>query len=91
MIIDDKLDSDSIGYLVNLLRMLREEYNYYKKLQTTQRKEKFDGDPRFFKDWEKERSSLIWDTRRELNYQETQIKKVKKRIKRLNREQNGKE
>jgi len=89
MIIDDKLTSDSIGYLVNLLRMLKEGYNYYKRLQTNLRKEQFDGDPRFYEDWDKERSSLIWDTRRELNYRETQIKEVKKRIKRLNREQNG--
>ena len=89
MIIDDKIISDSIEYLVDLLRKLREEYNYYKRLQTNLRKEKFDGDPRFYEDWEKERGSLIWDTRQELNYRETQIKEVKKRIKKLNRKQNG--
>ena len=67
------------------LKNLREEYNYYKTWQTNLRKKVFEGDQRYYDDWKYERDDQIWHNRRELKYLESQIREIKKIIKRLSR------
>lgn len=75
----------NIGYATRTLKNLREEYNYYKTWQTNLRKKVFEGDQRYYDDWKYERDDQIWHNRRELKYLESQIREIKKIIKRLSR------
>lgn len=90
MIIQDKYTY--IGKAIQDYNKLLEEYQYYQKWQTSLRKDYYNwpGPPESFdKDaWKNSINEQMWFNKQELKYKTSQIKKLKKIIKELNKEQN---
>lgn len=90
MIIQDEYSW--MGKAVIDYNKLREEYQYYQRWQTLLRKDyhNWPGPPESYNEdiWKRSIAEQIWFNKRELNYKTEQIKKLKKIIKELNKEQN---
>ena len=76
-----------IGAAIKDYNKLREGYQYYQKWQKSLR-EAYNSCK--YEDERYEISEQIWFNRQELNYKTNQIKKLKKIIKEMNKEQNKK-
>ena len=83
-----------IGDAIKDYNNLVSEYQYYQKWQTSLRKDynNWPGPPEsFYKEtWKNSISEQIISNRNDLRYYEEKIKKIRKIIKKLNREQNAK-